>query len=127
MAAFEDGRALMLLKIANIPGKFRRMGVLLVDGEYEEIVDLDVMTEWSASKDPVRVRIGARTARRAEMIEGEVLNVAPLRNRRQVGGETYASRIAEAYTRFTWNGAQAYGMTEYVERLEGGEPVGYPL
>jgi hypothetical protein len=127
MAAFEDGRGLMLLKIANVPGKFRRMGVLLVDGEYEEIVDLDVITEWSASKDPVRVRIGARTARRAEIIEGEVLTVAPLRNRRQVGGETYASRIAEAYTRFTWNGAQAYGMTEYVERLEGGEPVGYPL
>jgi hypothetical protein len=56
-----------------------------------------------------------------------VLTLAPLRNRRQVGDDTLVSRIAEGFTEFTWNGRTGYGMTEYIERVEDGVPVGYPL
>jgi len=127
IANFGGGRGFMLLKIADRTGKARRVGVLLVDGAYEEIVDMDVQTDWSAAQDPVKVRLGLRTARRAEVIEGEVLTLAPLRNRRKVGEETLVSRIAEGWTRFTWNGIAGYGMTEYIERIEAGRLVGYPL
>lgn len=127
IANFDDGRALMLLKIADRSGHARRVGVLLVDGQYEEVIDLDVVTDWSARQDPARIRLGVRTAKRAAQIEGEVLTVAPLRNRRRVDGETLVSRIAEGFTRFTWDGATGYGMSEYIERLEDGHPVGYPL
>lgn len=127
IATFEDGRAFMLLKITDKQGRSRRVGVLLVDGVYEDIVDMDVSTEWSEAQDPVRVRLGVRTAARRELIEGEVLTMAPLRNRRQVGDEMLVSRIAEGYTKFTWNGAVGYGMTEYIERIEDGRLVGYPL
>ena len=127
IANFDDGSAFMLLKITDRFGVARRRGVLLVDGRYEEITDMDVMTEWTDRKDPARVRIGVRTARRKAVIDGEVLRLAPLRNRRQADGETLVSRIAEGFTRFTWDGRPGYGMTEYIERIEDGEVVGYPL
>jgi hypothetical protein len=117
----------MLLKITDEHGKSRRVGVLLVDGEYEDIVDMDLMTEWSEQKDPRRVEIGVRTAKRKAVITGEIMTLAPLRNRRKANGQTLESRIAEGFTRFTWNGQQGYGMTEYIERIENGKLVGYPL
>jgi hypothetical protein len=43
------------------------------------------------------------------------------------GEDTLISRIAEGFTEFTWNGRTGYGMTEYIERVEDGVPVGYPL
>jgi hypothetical protein len=101
--------------------------VLLVDGQYEEILDMDVSTEWSDSQDPVKVTLGVRTANRREVIEGEIVTLAPLRNRRQAGDEVLISRIAEGFTRYTWNGETGYGMTEYIERIEDGKLAGYPL
>jgi hypothetical protein len=127
IATFPNGRALMLLKIADQSMRSRRLGVLLVDGEYEEVVDLDVITDWTAEKDPARVRLDVRTARRAARIEGEVVSLAPLRNRRRAGDETLVSRVAEGFTRFTWDGVTTYGMSEYVERVVDGAPIGYPL
>ena len=53
--------------------------------------------------------------------------MAPLRNRRQAGDDILVSRIAEGFTRFDWNGVAGYGMTEYIERIENGSLVGYPL
>lgn len=127
LATFPDGRGFMLLKITDTSLRARRVGVLLVDGAYEEVIDLDVVTDWTRAKDPSHVRIGVRTARRAVTIEGEVLNLAPLRNRRRAEGEMLVSRVAEGFTRFTWDGATALGMSEYIERVVDGEPIGYPM
>ncbi|WP_137389406.1 DUF7064 domain-containing protein [Rhodoligotrophos defluvii] len=124
---FTNGDGFMLLKIADRQGYSRRVGVLLVDGQYEEITDLDVMTDWTTARDPARVRLGVRTARRKAVIEGEILKLAPLRNRRKADDQTLVSRIAEGHTRYTWDGREGYGMTEYIERIEGGQLAGYPL
>jgi hypothetical protein len=126
-AMFADGRGFMLLKIGGDGLRARRFGVLLVDGEYEEILDLDTATEWTADFDPLRVHIGARTSRRAVQIQGVVLSVAPLRHRRGADGDMLTLRIDEAFTRFTWGGAIAYGMTEFSDRIICGRPLGYPL
>jgi len=76
----------------------------------------------------VRVRLGVRTARRAVRISGEVLTMAPLRNRRRVGDRELACRIAEGFTHWRWEDErEGLGMTEYIEFLEDGEPAGYPL
>jgi hypothetical protein len=88
---------------------------------------MDLMTDWTDRKDPNRVRISVRTARRTALIEGEIVTLAPLRNRRKIDGETVVSRIAEGHTRFSWDGVTGYGMTEYIERFEGERLVGYPL
>lgn len=127
IANFPDGEGFMLLKITDTNGMSRRIGVLLVDGRYEEIVDMDLATQWSERQDPVSVRIGVRTANRKAVIDGDIITLAPLRNRRKAGEETLESRIAEGFTRFRWDGRQGYGMTEYIERIEDGKLAGYPL
>ena len=127
LANLGNGRGFMLLKITDAAGRTRRLGVLLVDGRYEEVLDMDLMTDWTERQDPRRVRIGVRTAQRAVVIEGEVVSLAPLRNRRVINGQTVVSRIAEGHTRFTWDGVTGYGMTEYIERIEDGRLVGFPL
>lgn len=128
IANFGDDRGLMLLKISDPSGHARRVGVLQIDGEYHEVVDMDLHTDWSDKKDPAHVRIGVRTETgRSEIIEGKILTMAPLRNRRKADGQTLISRIAEGFTQFTWDGRTGYGMTEYIERIEGDRLVGYPL
>jgi hypothetical protein len=127
VANFPNGDGFMLLKITDKSGVTRRVGALLVNGQYEEILDMDVSTQWSDKKDPVRVDIGVRTANRKAVIAGDIITLAPLRNRRKANGETLESRIAEGFTRFSWDGRTGYGMTEYIERIEGGKLSGYPL
>ena len=127
VANFGPDRGFMLLKITDRAGQTRRCGVLQYGGEYEEITDLDVMTEWTARKDPRLVRLGVRTARRAVRMDGEVTSLVPLRNRRTVAGREMQSRIAEGYTRWQWADRVGFGITEYIEVLEDGVPVGYPL
>ena len=73
------------------------------------------------------VRLGVMTSRRKASVTGEVLRLAPLRNRREADGRTLTSRIAECFTRFDWDGRKGYGITEYIERIEDGQLVGYPL
>lgn len=128
IANFADGRGFMLLKITDSAGRTRRLGVLLIDGQYEEITDLEVATtRWTAERDPAECLIGVRSRNRAAQIKAEVITMAPLRNRRKAGDEILVSRIAEGFSRFRWEGVEGYGMTEYIERLEDGRPVGYPL
>jgi hypothetical protein len=127
MANFGADRGLMLLKIANPSGRVRRGGVLMVDGAYEEITDLDLFNTWSPARDPTGFRLSVRTARRSALIHGRVLRCAPLRNRRTLDGVAVESRIAECFTELQWEDRIGYGMTEYVEVLEQGIPAGYPL
>lgn len=128
IANFGADRGFMLLKRTDRQNVVHRQGVLLYDGHYEEITDLDVITQWSPSKDPTAIQLGVRTAQRSVIIEGKVLTLAPLRNRRQVGDQSLACRIAEGFTEWRWDDGRAgIGITEYIEFLEDGEPVGYPL
>jgi hypothetical protein len=127
VATLGDDRALMLLKNMAPDGSSRRMGVLLVDGEYEEVTDLDLQTEWSPDQDPAAATIGVRTAKRAAVIEARVLTMAPLRNRRKADGQVLVSRVAEGFSEYRWDGRTGYGIMEYIERVEDGVAVGYPL
>ncbi len=127
IANFDDGRGLMLLKITDPKHRTRRLGVLLVDGEYEEVVDMDVITSWTDRQEPRQARIALRTACRSAVIDADMITRAPLRNRRKLGHSAVVSRIVEAFTRFEWDGVPGYGMAEYNDRLEGDRPIGVPL
>jgi hypothetical protein len=127
IANFGPDRGFMLLKITDRQGVTRRCGVLQYEGEYEEITDLDLWTEWTAQKDPRAMKLGVRTANRAVRIDGEITTLLPLRNRRKDGGQVLESRIAEGFTRWQWGDRSGAGMTEYIEVLENGQPVGFPL
>jgi hypothetical protein len=127
IANFANGDGFMLLKITNRNGVSRRLGVLLVEGKYEEITDLDIFTDWTDGQDPRRVELGVRTAHRKAIISAEIVRLAPLRNRRKTEEGVLVSRIAEGFTKFSWGGREGYGMTEYIERIEDGKLAGYPL
>ena len=128
IANFGPDRALMLLKNIRADGTSRRLGVLLVDGDYHEVTDLDVWTDWSDDKEPAAARIGVRTAAGTAVIEARTITLAPLRNRRRTDdGQVLVSRVAEAFSEYTWDGRTGYGIMEYIERVEDGEAVGYPL
>jgi hypothetical protein len=127
IANFGPDRGFMILKITDRNGLTRRCGVLQVDGEYEEIEDLDVWTDWTRDKDPHAVKLGIRTRSHRVRVEGEVQTLLPLRNRRKEGEVQLESRIAEGFTHFQWDGRTGCGMTEYIEMLDQGLPVGYPL
>lgn len=118
LANFGDGHGFMLLRITGACGRARRVGVLMVDGRYEEVVDLDVTTRWNTPQAPRTASIAVRTAERTALIEAEMLTVAPLRNRRKAGDATLISRIWEGFTRFTWDERETLGMSEYIERLD---------
>ncbi len=128
IANFGTDRGLMILKRTDRQGTVHRGGVLMFDGDYEEITDIDVITDWTPSKDPERIRLGVKTAKRGCQISGRVLTLAPLRNQRQVGEQLLACRIAEGFTEWQWDdGRPGIGITEYIEFLEDGEPVGWPV
>ncbi len=126
---FDDGSALMFLKITDRAGVTRRIGVWLdaATGEYEEIEDGDVMVDWTADKDPASYKLGIRTPKRRIIVEGKVLSLAPLRNRREIDGKMVVSRISESFTEFTCEGRRGLGVTEFIEVVENGVPVGWPL
>lgn len=127
MCNFGDGYGLMLLRIADKTGRSRRLGVLMVDHDYQEVVDLDVTTRWSAERDPQSAAIAVRTAQGTAEIYAEIQSLAPLRNRRQAGADVLISRIWEGATLFTWGKRTGYGMTEYIERLDTGRLPGEPV
>jgi hypothetical protein len=86
-----------------------------------------VMVDWTADKDPATYKLGIRTARRRIIVEGKVLSLAPLRNRREIDGRIVVSRISESFTELTCEGRRGLGVTEFIEVVENGVPVGWPL
>lgn len=126
VANFGPDRGICLLKITGSDGVTRRHGVIQFDGAYEDITDLDIVTDWDDNLEPLRIHVGVRSAARGITLEGEVIKLAPLSNRRKVGDEMLRSRIAEGLTRWRWDGREGIGVTEYIEFLEDGIPVGYP-
>ena len=126
IANFGATRGFTLLKLMEENGEIRTSGVLLVDNHYETITDLEITTDWNAKFDPVQITVNVQTEKRVTQLEGKILTLAPLRNRRKVDDKYLISRIAEGFTEWTWEGEKGIGISEYIERLENGKPVGYP-
>ena len=123
---FDADTGFMLLKITHLDGETRRHGVFMREGLYEPIRDLDIVTDWSEDRDQRHITCLVRTDRGAEVIQGRVRTLAPLRNHRMVDGRELRTRIAEGFTEWHWNGRTGLGMSEYLDLIEGGKPAGYP-
>ena len=54
-----------------------------------------------------------------------MLSLIPLRNRREnPDGEMLTTRISEGMTEYTYKGIVGYGMSEYLDQVVDGKPVG---
>lgn len=110
----------MVSLIASRDGKVRRGGVLFENGGYTPIVDAKIDTSWSDDFDQEHLRCIARTPDREIEITGTVKSFIPLRNRR----EGKVTRIGEGLTEYVWEGKTGYGLSEYLDQIEDGKPVG---
>jgi hypothetical protein len=115
----------MMLSIVNVDGTSRRSGMVLVDGEYQRIRDCRIESDWDDNHYQTAMRCWVRTDEREYEVTGEVLSMIPLRNRRTTpDGEQLHTRITEAMTRYECDGRIGVGMSEYLDQIVDGTPVG---
>ncbi|HEX9530930.1 MAG TPA: hypothetical protein VF954_07320 [Acidimicrobiales bacterium] len=100
-----------------------RTGGFLWDGTGMHIVDhVEISTIWSG-EDSYHAEIEAvlRRGDNETRVKGRVINLVPLRNRR----EDLVTRISEGMTEWTLEDGQVgYGLSEYLDQIIDGKPVG---
>ncbi len=130
---FADGTGMMLSRIARADSDGTRGGFTW-DGERIELVqDVRLSTEWEGPDRHHRTLEATFTTGRGDdattrTLRGEVLNLIPLRNRR----DGRVTRISEGLTRWTLDRALGtdpeatvgHGLSEYLDQIVDGAPVG---
>ena len=112
--------------IASRDGGRRYGGIVLRNGVYEHIRHATIETVWNGDDQyHAEVRATATTEADTYEITGRVLNLIPLRNRRETPeGEQLVTRISEGMTEWSCNGMTGYGLSEYLDQMIDGQPVG---
>ncbi len=126
-ANFGPDLGFMGSRIARRQGEGIRSGFVWEQGTMHLCHDFRISSRWEG---PARVHQEIE----AELISGErrwrargtVLRLVPLRNRRtSPDGEELVTRISEGFTRWTLeDGTTGYGLSEYLDQIVDGEPVG---
>ena len=84
-----------------------------------------IESDWDAERYQTAMRCTVTTDHDTYEVTGEVLSLIPLRNRRtDPDGNELMTRITEAMTRYECNGQRGIGMSEYLDQIVDGEPVG---
>ena len=114
-------------RIASRQGGGLRTGFVWDGTELHQCTDLRVQTEWSEANHYHRVVDVELTAGgRVSKARGTVLSLIPLRNQRQDSeANPLVTRICEGITSWTLeDGRVGYGMSEYLDQIVDGNPVG---
>ena len=123
--SFEKDFAAMISVIETGQGQFSRSGVIQKGDAYHAIEDTTIETTWNDEWYQTGMKVWAKTDEGEYEIEGKVKSLIPLRNvRRSPDGDVLHTRITEAITEFTCDGKVGYGMSEYLDQIEDGKPVG---
>lgn len=117
--------AMMLSIVAGESGEPRQGGMVLKDGKYDLISEVSIDSDWDENWYQTAMRAQVKTESGAEYdVEGEVLSLIPLRNRRTApDGTELNTRITEGMTAYRCNGMVGYGMSEYLDQIVDGVPV----
>lgn len=123
---FGDDAGFVISIVTARDGSQRIGGVALENGEYRHIDRATIETEWVGDDQyHQEIRTVAHAGDRTYEIQGTVLNLIPLRNRRtSPEGEQLVTRISEGMTEWRWNGRTGYGLSEYLDQIVDGAPVG---
>ena len=83
-------------------------------------------TKWAgADTYHQKIKVSARTDEREYVVDGDVLSLIPLRNRRKSpDGDMLVTRISEGMTEWKCDGRVGYGLSEYLDQIIDGRPVG---
>jgi hypothetical protein len=100
-------------------------GMVLSGGEYHLVRACRIESDWDADRYQTAMRCWVRTDEEEYEVTGEVISLIPLRNRRSTpDGQPLVTRITEAMTRYECNGRKGIGMSEYLDQVVDGEPIG---
>jgi hypothetical protein len=103
----------------------RCTGLAFTRAGVEPIAEGRIETEWDDHGYQRRLRFETRAGGVDYEIEGRVVSLIPLRNRRQLpDGSWLNTRITEGLTRYSCNGVAALGMSEYLDQIVDGRPSG---
>jgi hypothetical protein len=115
-------------RVARRDGEGTRGGFVWEDGKLHLCRDFEIATEWQGD-DTYHQHISAtlRSADKEWKVTGKVLDLIPLRNRRPDPdtGDMLVTRISEGMTEWTLDdGRTGYGLSEYLDQIVDGTPVG---
>ena len=126
-ANFGEDFGFMGSRIARKDGPGTRGGFVWDDGQLHLCNDFEISTEW-VGDDSYHQEITAtlRSKERSWSVSGSVRSLIPLRNRRKTpDGEQLVTRISEGMTEWKLDdGRIGYGLSEYLDQLIDGQPVG---
>ena len=95
------------------------------DGKYEIVKDCTIETEYDDDHFQKTFTAWAETDESEYEVEGKVISLIPLRNRRNTPeGDSLVTRITEGMTQYTYKGIVGYGMSEYLDQVIDGKPIG---
>jgi hypothetical protein len=119
----------MASRVARKDGPGTRGGFVWEDGKLHLCDGLELRTACEGDESyHQRIEAVLRSSRSGKewSFTGEVMNLIPLRNRRQSpDGEWLMTRISEGMTRWTMaDGREGYGLSEYLDQIVDGQPVG---
>jgi hypothetical protein len=133
-ANFGPDLGFMASRVAKKDGPGTRGGFVWDNGQMHYCDDFEISTEFEGD-DTYHQRIsGLLKSSRSERewkFTGEVMDLIPLRNRRQdPEGNWLVTRISEGMTRWTMasgehDGAVGYGLSEYLDQIIDNKPVGF--
>ena len=100
-------------------------GYLFANGEARNLEGGEIRSEWDEHGYVKSLHFRTRADGVDYEIHGDVLSLIPLRNRREKpDGGMLLTRITEGMTAYTCNGEPALGMSEYLDQIVDGRPVG---
>jgi len=122
---FSRDFAMMVSITCATDGTQRKGGMVLRNNEYVLIRDARIESTYDADQCQRRMSVWASTDEREYRVTGKVMSLIPLRNRRKTpDGEELLTRITEGMTEYTCDGQVGYGLSEYLDQIVDGEPVG---
>jgi hypothetical protein len=128
---FDETFAMMLLVqgFGEDGSDIRPRGIVLSDGIYRSVTECRIDSTWDDALQVQAIHCHATTedGERFE-VTGEIVSMIPLRNRRTTPGRNeLTTRITEAMTRYRYRDKVTLGMSEYLDQMVGGRPVGLDI
>jgi hypothetical protein len=119
----------MASRVARRDGDGTRGGFVWEDGRIHVCDDVQLTTDYEgddAYHRAIRATLSSTRSDRSWSFTGSVLNLIPLRNRRHdPDGNLLVTRISEGLTEWTMDdGRKGYGLSEYLDQIIDGQPVG---
>jgi len=122
---FSDDFAMMVSITCKAGESPRAGGMVLRDHQYVMIRDARIETVYDANQCQETFKVWAKTDEREYSVTGKVMSLIPLRNRRRTPeGEDLMTRITEGMTEYECEGRKGYGLSEYLDQIVDGVPVG---